>query len=99
MRLLSRAQVKLPSLTLRTECLWYYPEHNPAEVTSKDKHRCCPCQKWADLFYSLTGLTDRFRYARVFFTTCQVFWSSSYQKNNVWFWKKISFEEEKSNFL
>jgi len=67
MRLLSRAQVKLPSLTLRTECLWYYPEHNPAEVTSKDKHRCCPCQKWADLFYSLTGLTDRFRYARVFF--------------------------------
>jgi len=26
---------------------------NPAQVTSKHKHRCCPCQKWADFVYSL----------------------------------------------
>jgi len=34
---------------------------NPSQVTSKHKHRCCPCPKWADFVYSfilhqLTGL-------------------------------------------
>jgi len=37
---------------------------NPAQVTSKHKHRCCPCPKWADLIYSLIldyllGLDER----------------------------------------
>ena len=26
---------------------------NPAQVTSKHKHRCCPCPKWADFVCSL----------------------------------------------
>jgi len=26
---------------------------NPAQVTSKHKHRCCPCPKWPDFVYSL----------------------------------------------
>jgi len=26
---------------------------NPAEVTSKHKHRCYPCPHWADFVYSL----------------------------------------------
>jgi len=26
---------------------------SPAQVTSKHKHRCCPCPKWADFVYSL----------------------------------------------
>jgi len=26
---------------------------NPAQVTSKHKHFCCPCPKWADFVYSL----------------------------------------------
>jgi len=28
---------------------------NPAQIgpTSKHKHRCCPCPKWADFVYSL----------------------------------------------
>jgi len=26
---------------------------NPAQVTSKYKHHCCPCPKWADFVYSL----------------------------------------------
>jgi len=26
---------------------------NPAQVTSKQKHRSCPCPKWADFVYSL----------------------------------------------
>jgi len=25
---------------------------NPAQVTSKHKHFCCPCPKWADFVYS-----------------------------------------------
>jgi len=25
----------------------------PAQVTSKHKHFCCPCPKWADFVYSL----------------------------------------------
>jgi len=26
---------------------------NPAQVTYKHKHRCCPSPKWADFVYSL----------------------------------------------
>jgi len=26
---------------------------NPAQVTSKHEHFCCPCPKWADFVYSL----------------------------------------------
>jgi len=28
---------------------------NPAQVTSKHKHRCCPCPKWAIFVYSWNG--------------------------------------------
>jgi len=28
-------------------------EVSPAQVTSKHKHYCCPCPKWADLVCSL----------------------------------------------
>jgi len=27
---------------------------NPAEVTSKHKHRCCPCPKWSHYVDSFT---------------------------------------------
>jgi len=33
--------------------LKYEEQFNSAQVTSKHKHRCCPCPKWADFVYSL----------------------------------------------
>jgi len=57
--------------TLRTEVV----------ATILHKHRCCSCAKWTVFVYSLildylTGLDAR----AVFFTTLQVFSSSSDQK-------------------
>jgi len=41
---------------------------NPARVTSKHKHFCCPLSKMGRFcLFAYTGLTDRFRRARGFF--------------------------------
>jgi len=37
----------------RTRGLQKIVSFNPAQATSKHKHFCCPCPKWADFVYSL----------------------------------------------
>jgi len=48
-----RRDERFLSLALKTQFLLLSSILNPAQVTSKHKHFCCPCPKWADFVYSL----------------------------------------------
>jgi len=72
---------------------------NPAQVTSKHKHFCCPCPKWADFVYSLilglpTGLC-----ARGFLCNLAgLLKITRSEKNNVLFLENFLYDEEQKQF-
>jgi len=69
---------------------WRYL-YNPAQVTSKHKHRCCPCPKMGRFcLFAYTVLSDRFTCARGLLynleSLLKLMWL---EKITCWFWKNL----------
>jgi len=71
----------------------------PAQITSKHKHFCCPCPKWADFFIRLSWTNWQVeKCARDFLQLRKSSLVHRIRKNDVLILEKFSYDEERKQF-